>query len=133
METIYFDENKGAHGHPINSCMATINSKLLDIYCDKKCGVYWDVANGEFVQLITQEQIKIEEAKSRKLNERDRAFDEVDWRVQRLNDLEKIGCTPTDKGIALAYYRQHLRDFTHLDNWWTLPIPDHEQFLKENP
>jgi hypothetical protein len=133
MGTIYFDEDKDAHAHPISNCIATVDTDMWDIYCDKNCSVYRDIINGEFVQLRTPEQIKIEEANARKRNEREEAFDDIEWRIQRFNDQEKIGQTPTDDGIKLAKYRQYLRDFTLLDDWWDLPIPNYAQFLRENP
>jgi hypothetical protein len=133
MGMIYFDGNKKAHAHPINDCVATVDEATWDFYSGKTCSVDWDIINGAFVPLKTQEQLQIEQQKEKKRWARNRAFGEVDWRAWRNIDQETMQLSPDDDWKKIADYRRYLRDFTRLENWWTLPIPTYEQFLKENP
>jgi hypothetical protein len=133
MGIIYFDAHKDAHALPVKGCIAMTDSDTWSHYAHTECGEEWDIIDGEFVPLKTVEEMKLEGEKRCKRNERDWAFTRMAWRFDRYADQVALGLKPDDDLDKLRKYRNYLRDFTKLENWWNLEVPDYEEFLKENP
>lgn len=55
---IYFDINKEAYGNEIENYIAVIESELWSNYCDFQLGVAYDIVDGQFVQLWSEEFCK---------------------------------------------------------------------------
>lgn len=77
------------------------------------------------------EQLALSKQQDRARQKRNAALNDIDWRIQRAEDAQTLGITAGDKLTDLVSYRQYLRDFTELDDWWNTPIPSFEEFLEE--
>lgn len=49
---IYIEPTYSGSDLPMKEAIATVSDELWEFYKDKPHGVYWDVVDGEFVQLI---------------------------------------------------------------------------------
>jgi hypothetical protein len=75
-----------------------------------------------------------EDARYHRRNDRDAMLSSVDWKVCREQDAIRLNISEheaADTILHLARYRQYLRDFTKQEDWWDIPIPSLEEFIKE--
>jgi hypothetical protein len=135
MGTIYFDRDKKAYGFPVADCVATTDAETWAFYAEKTCGVHWDIINGGFTPLKTQEQMQIEDQKAAKRLARNAALELADRLFRKASDEYCLDeSDESDEGRALGRrimkYRCYLRDFTKLDNWWAMEIPTFNGFIE---
>jgi hypothetical protein len=80
------------------------------------------------------ENLEVEKRKKSVRSIRDDLFVDADWRVTRAEDairLDLAADAAADTIDNLASYRQYLRDFTKLEDWWDSTPANYDQWRAE--
>jgi hypothetical protein len=129
--TIYFDKNKNAYAFEIPNPLATVDDETWHEYWHRTRGVDWDIVDGKFVVITSDEEIA-EREKAKELKRiRAELLSEADWRIQRCNDEIKLALIPTKDDLdMLIQYRQYLRELTEMEGWPDMGILDWDTFVE---
>lgn len=103
---IYFNINKMACAFEVKDYIAKIDIDTWIIYCNYPHGVYWDIIDGEFVKLVSEEDlISLEDAETR-IHELQYELESSDYRATKNSE----GLYTEEEYAPYKATRQALRD-----------------------
>lgn len=63
---------------------------------------------------------------------RNQMIDDFEWRISRNNDERELGIEETDDRLTLLQYREYLRHYPEMEDWYNNTILSFEEFKEEN-
>lgn len=108
----------------------TVYSNAVLWCCKNNCRIERLSQHG--FRIVRIEDLSEAELMDKKRLERDKFLAETDWRVMRCIENAKLKLPICESHLELLKYRQFLRDFPKQENFWTLPIPSFEEWMKQD-
>ena len=103
---IYFNEYKEACAFEIPNPIAEIDLETWKIYSEFKCGVDWDIIDGEFVKIKTEEQLKTMAKASLRISELKQYLSQTDYQAIKYSE----GQLSEEEYAPMKAQRQAWRD-----------------------
>lgn len=85
---IYFDGNYQACAFEVENPVATVEEDVWSKYCEYERGTAWDIKNGQFVQLVSVEDLGARKEAERRIAELKRELDKTDYQAIKYSEGE---------------------------------------------
>lgn len=104
--TIYFNKMKDACAFEISEPIASVDDDVWQVYSEYGCGKDWDIIDGEFVKLISEEDIEKRKGAEARIIVLKRYLAETDYQAIKYSE----GAISEEEYADMKAQRQAWRD-----------------------